>query len=195
MKLEVRNYDLDTSEPTVLLHEDDCRILCVGEGDRVRITGTGDAVAIASVSDTLVTAVGLGVVDRWMPSVSASDRAIVAVSPDHTNVFWDYSDQPFNLFGFVCLKNCLAFGVASVPGVYWVFPVVNNMINWLDEHWHKLLNIGTVVLFVVYMTIQVMFVSGNPPSEVFNLPRPYFDIGGVCEEGGPCPPPREKLSH
>ena len=56
MKLEVRNYDLDTSEPTVLLHEDDCRILCVGEGDRVRITGTGDAVAIASVSDTLVTA-------------------------------------------------------------------------------------------------------------------------------------------
>ena len=121
--------------------------------------------------------------------------AIVAVSPDHTNVFWDYSDQPFNLFGFVCLKNCLAFGLASVPGVSWAFPVVHNMINWLDEHWRKLLNIGTVVLFVVYMAIQVMFVSGNPPSKVFNLPRPYFDIGGVCEEGGPCPPPKDKLSH
>ena len=32
MKLEVRNYDLDASEPTVLMHEDDCRTLCVSEG-------------------------------------------------------------------------------------------------------------------------------------------------------------------
>ena len=31
MQLEVRNYDLDTSEPTVLLHEDDCRILSVSD--------------------------------------------------------------------------------------------------------------------------------------------------------------------
>ena len=54
MKLEVRNYDLDTSEPTVLLHEDDCRSLSVSEGDRVRIAGTSAAIAIVSVSDTLV---------------------------------------------------------------------------------------------------------------------------------------------
>lgn len=121
--------------------------------------------------------------------------AIVAFSPTHTNVFWDYSDQPFNLFGFVCLRNCLAFGLASVPGVYWVFPVVNNAINWVDQRWHRLLNAGTVILFVVYMTIQIMFISGHPLSEVFGLPRPYFDIGNVCEEGGPCPPPRDKLSH
>lgn len=120
--------------------------------------------------------------------------AIVAVSPTHTNVFWDYSDQPFNLFGFVCLRNCLAFGVASLPGIYWLIPMVNNGIRWADEHWHKLLNAGTVALFTVYMIIQIMFVTGNPPAKVFNLPRPYFDIGGVCEEGGPCPPPKDKLT-
>ena len=54
MKLEVRNYDLDTSEPTVLMHEDDCRILSVGEGDRVKVTGSSTAIAIVSVSDSLV---------------------------------------------------------------------------------------------------------------------------------------------
>lgn len=32
------------------------------------------------ILDTLVTAAGLGVMDRWMPSVSATDRAILAVS-------------------------------------------------------------------------------------------------------------------
>ena len=39
-----------------------------------------EGIILYLVLDTLVTAVGLGVVDRWMPSVSASDRAIVAVS-------------------------------------------------------------------------------------------------------------------
>ena len=120
--------------------------------------------------------------------------AIVAVSPSHTNVFWDYSDEPFNLFGFICLKNCLAFGVASIPGIYWAFPLVNNLINWLDEHWRKLLNIGTGVLFVVYMVIQVMVVSGHSPASVFHLPRPYFDPAGLCPPGSPCPPSRDQLS-
>lgn len=54
MKLEVRNYDLDASEPTVLMHEDDCRTLCVSEGGRVRVSGGRDAIAIVSISDTLV---------------------------------------------------------------------------------------------------------------------------------------------
>lgn len=120
---------------------------------------------------------------------------IVALSPTHTNVFWDYSDQPFNLFGFVCLKNCLAFGVASIPGVYWAFPIVNNLINWLDKHYLKILNALTVILFAVYMVIQMMVIADNSPAKVFNLPRPYFDIGDVCDDDGPCPPPREELTH
>ena len=54
MILEAGNYDLDTSEPTVLMHETDCEVLGVSEGDRVRVSGKGSAVAIVSVSDTLV---------------------------------------------------------------------------------------------------------------------------------------------
>ncbi|MDO4271722.1 MAG: putative ABC transporter permease [Candidatus Saccharibacteria bacterium] len=115
--------------------------------------------------------------------------AIVAITPNHVNVFWDYSDQPFNLFGWVCLKNCIAFGIASVPGVYWGFPLVNNFINWLDKKQTKLLTVSSAVLFVVYMAIQVMVVTNNAPSKVFNLPRPYFDIAGVCKGQPTCPPP------
>ena len=39
-----------------------------------------EVIILYLVLDTLVSAAGLGAVDRWMPSVSASDRAIVAVS-------------------------------------------------------------------------------------------------------------------
>lgn len=115
--------------------------------------------------------------------------AIVAIRPDHHNVYWDYSNEPFNLFGFVCLKNCLAFGIAAVPGIYWGFPLVNNAINWLDQKWSKGLTATTIALFIVYMIIQVMTLTDNPPAKVFNLPRPYFDISGACVDSPTCPPP------
>lgn len=54
MMLEAANYDLDSAEPTVLMHESDCEAIGVGEGDRIRIEGNGSAVAIITVSDTLV---------------------------------------------------------------------------------------------------------------------------------------------
>lgn len=55
MELEVREYDIDSSEPMVLLNETDCTALGVKEGDRVKLTGERSAIAIVSVSDTLVT--------------------------------------------------------------------------------------------------------------------------------------------
>lgn len=116
--------------------------------------------------------------------------AIVAFTPDHVNVFWDYSAEPFNLFGFICLKNCLAFGAAAVPGVYWVFPVVNNFINWLDQNWRRALNVVSVVLFVVYMTIQIFFLFGKTPHDNLHWPRPYFDPAGICDGQPTCPPPK-----
>ena len=82
MELEVRNYDLDTSEPTVLMHDDDCLVLGVAEGDRVRVSGGSSAIAIVSVSDTLVSPgtvlVPPSVQER--AGVTVDGRAEVAVS-------------------------------------------------------------------------------------------------------------------
>ena len=54
MKLIVKNYDIDASEPTVLLHDRDCLEIGVKENDRVNISGARSAVALVSRSDTLV---------------------------------------------------------------------------------------------------------------------------------------------
>ena len=54
MKLRVKNYDIDASEPTVLLHDNDCLEIGVKENDRVSITGARNVVALVSRSDTLV---------------------------------------------------------------------------------------------------------------------------------------------
>lgn len=54
MKLEVRYYDVDSSEPMVMLHDDDCLEIGVKENDRVSISGNRSTVALVSKSDTLV---------------------------------------------------------------------------------------------------------------------------------------------
>ncbi len=54
MRLIVKYYDLDASEPLVLMHEDDCAEIGVKENDRVSIAGMKKTVALVTMSDTLV---------------------------------------------------------------------------------------------------------------------------------------------
>ena len=55
MKLRVAYYDLDASEPQVLMNEDDCAAIGVKENDRVSISGpVKSTVALVTLSDTLV---------------------------------------------------------------------------------------------------------------------------------------------
>jgi uncharacterized membrane protein len=68
------------------------------------------------------------------------------------NPFWNYSDQPFNLLGFVCLRNSLAFGLVAVPMLYFVFPIIN---NWLKKIPKRLLNPISLALFVGYVAVQI----------------------------------------
>ena len=84
MILEAGNYDLDTSEPTVLMHEADCEVLGVSEGDRVRVSGKGSAVAIVSVSDTLVIPGRILLPHSVQEAASASPGDPVEVAISHS---------------------------------------------------------------------------------------------------------------
>ena len=76
------------------------------------------------------------------------------------NVFWDYSDQFMNLFGFVCLKNSLAFGVVGVLFVYVLFPLMDRIMKNLGSS-----NLTKIfwVLFVGYLAIRMylLITTGN----------------------------------
>jgi uncharacterized membrane protein len=79
-----------------------------------------------------------------------SALAIVIVLGD--NPYWDYSDQPFNLFGFVCLRNSIAFGLASIFFIYIIFPYTDRIMRRLGDF---RLNIAFWVLFITYTAVQI----------------------------------------
>ena len=47
--------------------------------------------------------------------------------------FWDYRNLPWNVHGRVCLLFSLAWGLLSLPLVYWVHPLVMVMVQGLPE--------------------------------------------------------------
>ena len=50
------------------------------------------------------------------------------------NIFWDYSHEFMNLFGFVCLKNSLAFGLIGLAFVYILFPLADQIMKKLGSN-------------------------------------------------------------
>jgi AMP phosphorylase len=54
MKLKVRLYDVDSSEPRVVIRGDDCKELGVKQMDRVRLDAKTSQVIVVAISDSLV---------------------------------------------------------------------------------------------------------------------------------------------
>ncbi|MCL2451452.1 putative ABC transporter permease [Candidatus Saccharibacteria bacterium] len=77
--------------------------------------------------------------------------ALVVLFAGHP-LFWDYSDRPLNLWGFVCLGNSLAFGVGSVVALKWIFPYAE---KWLERLRARYLNIAFWILFIGYILSQI----------------------------------------
>lgn len=48
----------------------------------------------------------------------------------HTT-WWDYSNEPFNIGGYVCLKFSLAWGLGGMAAVRLLHPPVAKLVNWI----------------------------------------------------------------
>ncbi len=58
--------------------------------------------------------------------------------------WWDYSEEKFNIYGYICLKFSLLWGVACIVVIRLINPYIENFVNWIP---HKA---GIVILIVLY---------------------------------------------
>ena len=75
----------------------------------------------------------------------------------HTT-WWDYSDQPFNLGGYICLKFSLAWGVCIVAVMRGIQPLVYRVVTMLDSTPGRALSVvvGVALLCDVVVTVQAL---------------------------------------
>lgn len=63
--------------------------------------------------------------------------------------WWDYSNEPFNLEGRVCLVNAILFGMLGMLFIYVLNPIFMDLIAKIPDY---LLIIISIVLFVTFLT-------------------------------------------
>ncbi len=61
--------------------------------------------------------------------------------------WWDYSDQPFNLNGRICLKNSILFGTVGLAFTYYVRPFYDSI---MDKIPNNTLIVVSTILFVLF---------------------------------------------
>ena len=66
----------------------------------------------------------------------------------HTR-WWDYTDQPFNLGGYVCLGFSIMWGLAVTFVVRLIHPVIFSVVSWLP---HTLGLAVLIVLWILFIT-------------------------------------------
>lgn len=72
--------------------------------------------------------------------------------------WWDYSDVPFNLCGYICLKFSIIWGLACVLVVDIIHPVVESVISWLPLLTGKIILgvAGTFILIDFIVTVKTV---------------------------------------
>lgn len=68
--------------------------------------------------------------------------------------WWDYSDEPFNINGRICLKNAIAFGILGVLLIGYILPLFNKVINTFNN---KTL-IAVIILVITTIDIILSFI-------------------------------------
>lgn len=63
--------------------------------------------------------------------------------------YWDYSDKPFNLCGYICLFNSLCWGVLSILLIYLVHSWVEKGVLFLNDMVLLYIDSGISSLFIV----------------------------------------------
>lgn len=71
------------------------------------------------------------------------------------NQWWDYSDEPFNIKGYVCLRFSVMWGLACIFIIRIVHPAVYGFIHWIPKKIGIVLLVVITVCFVIDMIVTV----------------------------------------
>lgn len=70
--------------------------------------------------------------------------------------WWDYTDEPYNLKGYVCLAQSLIWGLACIFVVYVVQPIVNGFVKFASNDVGDLVQIFLIIVILLDIVITIL---------------------------------------
>lgn len=68
--------------------------------------------------------------------------------------WWDYSKQPFNIGGYVCLKFSITWGLGSLIVVDYLHPIIMKLINLINPK----IGLVIVIIFLIIMIFDFVYI-------------------------------------
>lgn len=65
------------------------------------------------------------------------------------HTWWDYSNMPFNIGGYICLQFSLIWGIACLVVVDRIHPLISYLVNWIPQRVNELFLIMSACLYIV----------------------------------------------
>ena len=67
--------------------------------------------------------------------------------------WWDYSHEPFNLNGRICLQNSMIFGIAGLLVIYTLYPFLCHILNLIPSLILEIITILFAMIFLIDLII------------------------------------------
>lgn len=80
--------------------------------------------------------------------------AVVLVLVFGHNNFWDYTGQPFNIQGYVCLETSLLFGILATLFLRFAYPAGERHLGQFSD---RQIEIITLTLIALYIVLSLLF--------------------------------------
>jgi uncharacterized membrane protein len=90
------------------------------------------------------------------------------------NKWWDYTNQPFNIGGYVCLVFSLIWGVACVAIMLFIHPMLHGLLTLMPQ----LMGIVLITLFGIAMLADIYVTA----SAIFKLNKRLAGMDKIAEE-------------
>lgn len=69
--------------------------------------------------------------------------------------WWDYSDEKFNVKGYICLKFSIIWGIISIVFIRFINPHVSELTYWVIEHSGQVLYTALLALLIIDATLTI----------------------------------------
>lgn len=74
--------------------------------------------------------------------------------------WWDYSDEKFNIRGYICLRFSLCWGAAGVVAIKVIHQSISDLVGWMPDAVQKMITGVLVLLLVIDIAATVINVRG-----------------------------------
>lgn len=88
--------------------------------------------------------------------------------------WWDYSEEKFNIGGYICLKFSLLWGVACLIAVRIIHPMIEKFVNWIPH------TIGVITISTICVGFASDFII--TVSAILNIKKKMRILEGISAE-------------